>query len=110
MLTSTNFEGGFVAAQGNSIRASGKHWEDIASDFIPGPEIPLGTPLVYELEADLKPLPNELRRGSWSKVMRSRQPMRRSVGHHLVQLSTRLSRVRDHAVQDVWTSCACRSI
>ena len=36
-----------------------KYLEDIADDVIPGLEIPIGTPLVYELDADLKPIPNE---------------------------------------------------
>merc|ERR1712045_462923 len=49
----------FVAAHGNSIRAIVKYLEDIPDDVIPGLEIPTGTPLVYELDADLKPIPNE---------------------------------------------------
>merc|ERR1712186_62630 len=49
----------FVAAHGNSIRAIVKYIEDIPDDVIPGLEIPTGTPLVYELDKDLKPLPNE---------------------------------------------------
>ena len=36
-----------------------KHVEDIADNVIPGIEIPSGTPLVYELDADLKPIPND---------------------------------------------------
>ena len=36
-----------------------KYVEDIADDVIPGLEIPGGTPLVYELDADLKQIPNE---------------------------------------------------
>jgi len=50
----------FVAAHGNSIRAIVKYIEDIPEDVIPGLEIPTGTPLVYELTADLKPIPQEL--------------------------------------------------
>jgi len=50
----------FVAAHGNSIRAIVKYLEDIPDDVIPGLEIPTGTPLVYELDNDLKPIPNEL--------------------------------------------------
>ena len=49
----------FVAAQGNSISAIMKYVEGIAIDVVPGLEIPIGTPLVYELEADLKPFPND---------------------------------------------------
>merc|ERR1712100_875583 len=50
----------FVCAHGNSIRAIVKYLEGIADDVIPGLEIPTGTPLVYELDADLKPLPTDL--------------------------------------------------
>merc|ERR1712012_821969 len=50
----------FVAAHGNSIRAIVKYLENIPDDVIPGLEIPTGTPLVYELDAELKPIPNEL--------------------------------------------------
>merc|ERR1712170_297121 len=50
----------FVCAHGNSIRAIVKYLEGIADDVIPGLEIPTGTPLVYELDADLKPLSQEL--------------------------------------------------
>merc|ERR1711920_755203 len=49
----------FVAAHGNSIRAIVKYLENIPDDVIPGLEIPTGTPPVYELDADLKPIPNE---------------------------------------------------
>jgi len=50
----------FVAAHGNSIRAIVKYIEDIPDDVIPTLEIPTGTPLVYELDKDLKPIPSEL--------------------------------------------------
>merc|ERR1711994_643533 len=50
----------FVAAHGNSIRAIVKYIENIPDDVIPGLEIPTGTPLVYELDADLKPIASEL--------------------------------------------------
>jgi len=50
----------FVAAHGNSIRAIVKYIEGIEDDVIPGLEIPTGTPLVYELDVDMKPLPQEL--------------------------------------------------
>lgn len=49
-----------VAAHGNSIRAIVKFIENIPDDVIPGLEIPTGTPLVYELDRDLKPLPSDL--------------------------------------------------
>merc|ERR1712045_8301 len=50
----------FVAAHGNSIRAIVKYIEDIPDDVIPGLEIPTGTPLVYALDKDLKPIPSDL--------------------------------------------------
>merc|ERR1712232_1440916 len=49
-----------VAAHGNSIRAMVKMLEGLSDDVIPGLEIPTGTPLVYDLDADLKPLPTDL--------------------------------------------------
>merc|ERR1712137_932057 len=49
----------FVCAHGNSIRAIVKYIEGIPDDVIPGLEIPTGTPLVYELDKDLKPLPTD---------------------------------------------------
>lgn len=48
----------FVCAHGNSIRAIVKYLEGIPDDVIPGLEIPTGTPLVYELDKDLKPIAN----------------------------------------------------
>jgi 2,3-bisphosphoglycerate-dependent phosphoglycerate mutase len=47
-----------VAAHGNSIRALVKHLDRIADDKIVALNIPTGIPLVYELDADLKPLRN----------------------------------------------------
>ena len=45
-----------VAAHGNSIRALVKYLDDISDDEIVGLNIPNGIPLVYELDADLKPI------------------------------------------------------
>ena len=45
-----------VAAHGNSIRALVKYLDNIADDAIVGVNIPNGIPLVYELDADLKPI------------------------------------------------------
>jgi 2,3-bisphosphoglycerate-dependent phosphoglycerate mutase len=45
-----------VAAHGNSIRALVKYLDDIGDDEIVGLNIPNGIPLVYELDAQLKPL------------------------------------------------------
>ncbi|MDP2820450.1 MAG: 2,3-diphosphoglycerate-dependent phosphoglycerate mutase [Polaromonas sp.] len=45
-----------VAAHGNSIRALVKYLDNISDQDIVGLNIPNGIPLVYELDADLKPL------------------------------------------------------
>ena len=45
-----------VAAHGNSIRALVKYLDQIGDDDIVGVNIPNGIPLVYELDADLKPI------------------------------------------------------
>jgi 2,3-bisphosphoglycerate-dependent phosphoglycerate mutase len=45
-----------VVAHGNSIRALVKHLDDIGDAEIAGLDIPTGMPLVYELDADFRPL------------------------------------------------------
>lgn len=45
-----------IAAHGNSIRALVKMLDGIADDAIVGVNIPNGVPLVYELDADLRPI------------------------------------------------------
>jgi 2,3-bisphosphoglycerate-dependent phosphoglycerate mutase len=45
-----------VAAHGNSIRALVKYLDGISDDDIVGLNIPNGIPLVYELDASLRPL------------------------------------------------------
>jgi 2,3-bisphosphoglycerate-dependent phosphoglycerate mutase len=45
-----------VAAHGNSIRALVKYLDGISDADIVGLNIPNGIPLVYELDADLKPI------------------------------------------------------
>lgn len=45
-----------VAAHGNSIRALIKYLDNISDEEIVGLNIPNGIPLVYELDADLKPI------------------------------------------------------
>jgi 2,3-bisphosphoglycerate-dependent phosphoglycerate mutase len=45
-----------VAAHGNSIRAIVKYLDNVGDADIVGVNIPTGTPLVYELTADLKPI------------------------------------------------------
>jgi 2,3-bisphosphoglycerate-dependent phosphoglycerate mutase len=44
-----------VAAHGNSLRALVKHLEAISDEAIPDVNIPTGLPLVYDLDADLRP-------------------------------------------------------
>jgi 2,3-bisphosphoglycerate-dependent phosphoglycerate mutase len=44
-----------VAAHGNSLRAIVKHLDGISDDDIAGLNIPTGMPLVYRLDANLKP-------------------------------------------------------
>ena len=45
-----------VAAHGNSLRALVKYLDNIADDDIVNLNIPTGVPLVYELDADLRPI------------------------------------------------------
>ncbi len=45
-----------IAAHGNSIRALVKYLDGISDDAIVGLNIPNGIPLVYELDAQLKPI------------------------------------------------------
>lgn len=47
-----------VAAHGNSLRALVKHLDKIPDDKIVSLNIPTGIPLVYELDAHLKPISN----------------------------------------------------
>ena len=45
-----------IAAHGNSIRALVKYLDNIGDNDIVGVNIPNGIPLVYELDANLKPI------------------------------------------------------
>jgi 2,3-bisphosphoglycerate-dependent phosphoglycerate mutase len=45
-----------IAAHGNSLRALVKHLDGVTDDEITGLNIPTGVPLVYELDAELKPI------------------------------------------------------
>jgi len=45
-----------VAAHGNSLRALIKHLDGLSDDEIMAVNLPTGQPIVYELDADLKPL------------------------------------------------------
>ena len=44
-----------IGAHGNSLRALVKHLDGISDDDIPGLNIPTGVPLVYDLDASLRP-------------------------------------------------------
>lgn len=44
-----------IAAHGNSLRGLVKHLDQISDQDIPAFEIPTGTPLVYDLDENLKP-------------------------------------------------------
>jgi bisphosphoglycerate-dependent phosphoglycerate mutase family 1 len=45
-----------IVAHGNSIRALIKHLDGISNDDIVGLEIPNGVPVIYELDAELRPI------------------------------------------------------
>jgi len=45
-----------VSAHGNSLRALVKHLDGVSDADIPGLNIPTGIPLLYELDADLRPV------------------------------------------------------
>jgi 2,3-bisphosphoglycerate-dependent phosphoglycerate mutase len=45
-----------MSAHGNSLRALVKYLDDITDDDIVGLNIPTGVPLVYDLDAELRPL------------------------------------------------------
>jgi len=48
-----------IAAHGNSLRALVKYLDNISDDAIVELNIPTGIPLVYELDADLRPIRSE---------------------------------------------------
>lgn len=49
-----------VVSHGNTLRALAKHLEGISDDEISKVEIPTGTPIVYELDAELRPVARRL--------------------------------------------------
>ena len=59
MPTSGRFRRIFVAAHAIPCVCQVKYLEGMADDVIPGLEMPSGTPLMYEVDADLKANPNE---------------------------------------------------
>jgi 2,3-bisphosphoglycerate-dependent phosphoglycerate mutase len=48
-----------IAAHGNSLRALVMHLDNISTDSITELNIPTATPLCYELDEDLKPIPHK---------------------------------------------------
>ena len=48
-----------IAAHGNSLRALVKHLDKISDDEIVNLNIPTGIPLLYELDAQLRPIRHE---------------------------------------------------
>jgi 2,3-bisphosphoglycerate-dependent phosphoglycerate mutase len=48
-----------IAAHGNSLRALVKYLDNVSEEDIVGLNIPTGMPLVYELDADLRPIKSE---------------------------------------------------
>ncbi len=48
-----------IAAHGNSLRALVKHLDNIPEDVIAELNIPTAVPLVYDLDANLKPIPHK---------------------------------------------------
>ena len=58
-----------IGAHGNSLRALVKHLDGISDDDIPGLNIPTGVPLVYDLDASLRPQGDPL---GWAGGVRGR--------------------------------------
>jgi len=48
-----------IAAHGNTLRALVKHLDGISKDDITGLNIPTGVPLIYELDEEMKPIPQD---------------------------------------------------
>ena len=69
-----------IAAHGNSLRALVKYLDNISDDDIVELNIPTGVPLVYELDADLKPIkhyflgdPDEIRKAQEAVAQQGRK-------------------------------------
>ena len=45
-----------IAAHGNTLRALVKYFDNLSEEQVLALNIPTGVPLVYELDADLKPI------------------------------------------------------
>jgi 2,3-bisphosphoglycerate-dependent phosphoglycerate mutase len=68
-----------IAAHGNSLRALVKYLDNISDDEITELNIPTGVPLVYELDADLRPIshsylgdPDEIRKAQEAVAMQGK--------------------------------------
>jgi 2,3-bisphosphoglycerate-dependent phosphoglycerate mutase len=57
-----------IAAHGNSIRSLVKYLENIPDDRIVELEIPTGRPLVYELDAELRPVRSHFYLGDAAQI------------------------------------------
>jgi 2,3-bisphosphoglycerate-dependent phosphoglycerate mutase len=69
-----------IAAHGNSLRALVKYLDNVSEDEIVELNIPTGVPLVYELDADLKPIkhyflgdPDEIRKAQEAVAQQGRK-------------------------------------
>ena len=69
-----------IAAHGNSLRALVKYLDNISEEDIVELNIPTGVPLVYELDADLKPIthyylgdPDEIRKAQEAVAQQGRR-------------------------------------
>jgi 2,3-bisphosphoglycerate-dependent phosphoglycerate mutase len=65
-----------IAAHGNSLRALVKHLDGLSDEDIVGLNIPTGVPLVYELDADLRPIRHEYL-GDAEQVRKSQEAVAR---------------------------------
>jgi 2,3-bisphosphoglycerate-dependent phosphoglycerate mutase len=68
-----------ISAHGNSLRALVKYLDNISDDEIVELNIPTGVPLIYELDADLKPIkhyylgdPDEIRKAQEAVAMQGK--------------------------------------
>ncbi len=68
-----------IAAHGNSLRALVKYLDNVSDDDIVELNIPTGVPLIYELDADLKPIkhyylgdPEEIRKAQEAVAMQGK--------------------------------------
>ena len=102
-----------VAAHGNSLRALIKHLDGVSDADIVGLNVPTGVPLVYELDAQLRPLGTTTSamptrsRGAWPpSPRREKQSLNRAL-LAAVLLAAAAGAARD-AAKRIWRRCARR--